>query len=598
MFKLWKRDEESREAISPLKFIIKHLGGYKKRILASFILTTLFFLIPMQEPILMGAIVDALQGKTVVIYSIFHLPENRRLALQILGATFTVLAGLLGLIAYLRSIAIARVGRHFNRELQRKLVQKIESLSLDIHSKYGPGELLNRVILDTQTLRPFVDSVIVKNSSNVIRLAFPVMMVFILSPFLGLLMSPLVVIQWIVTRKLRARLHKASRRARTSIAQLTTIVKEHIDGIETIKTSNAEQYSFDKVSRQSRIVEHNQVETRRYAGMLLGTVSFITYLGVALVFWIGGMYVLQGTLSTGTLVAFALLWLTIYQPLRNFYTQMNQYQNGIVAAERIQEILDLPPTVQDAPDAVPLKAPYGRVELRDVYFTYPLSEEPVLKGIRLDIEPGTLVGIVGKSGAGKSTILKLITRMYDPTEGQVYVDEQDIRTVTLDSLRSQIAVVPQMPLIFSGSVSENIRLAKPDATDEEIREACRAADALDFIERLEKGFETHLGQGGVSLSGGQIQRISIARALIRKPRILLLDEPASSLDGQSEEAIMQTLRRLRDITVIIVGHHLRAIRMADRLIVMDRGRIVEDGVHDDLVTSGGVYNTLYVKASA
>lgn len=592
-----KEDVESREAISPLKFIIHHLGGYKSRIAASFILTTLFFLIPMQIPILMGAIVDGLHGRQVVLYGIVALPQDQGLTLQILGASFTGLAAFLGIVAYLRSIAIARVGRHFNRELQRKLVAKIESLSLDIHSKYGPGELMNRVILDTQTLRPFVDSVIVKNSSNVVRLTFPVMMVFILSPLLGALMSPLVLVQWLVTGKLRKKLHKASKRARTSIAQLTTIVKEHIDGIETIQTSNAEQYSYDKVAKQSRVVEHNQVETRKYAGMLIGTVSFITYLGVAIVFWVGGMAYLQWhTISVGTLVAFALLWLTIYEPLRNFYRQMNQYQNGIVAAERIQEILDLPPTIQEAPDAVPLEAKYGGVQFRNVSFVYPLTEEPALREVSFDIEPGTFVGIVGKSGAGKSTVLKLITRMYDPSKGEVLIDGQGIRQVTLNSLRSQIAVVPQMPLIFSATVAENIRLAKLDATDDEVRDACRAADALEFIERLDKGFETNLGQGGVNLSGGQVQRISIARALIRKPRILLLDEPASALDAASEEAIMQTLRRLKNITVIIVGHHLRAIRMADRLMVMDHGLVVEDGVHDELLTAGGVYNSLYVKA--
>jgi ABC-type multidrug transport system fused ATPase/permease subunit len=586
------------ETISPLRFILSHLGPLKLRIASAFLWTTLFFLIPMQVPILMGAMIDGLHGRGVVLYGTIALPQDQGLVVTLLGGTFVVLAISLGITAYIRSLSVAKVGRHFIAELRKELVQKLETLSLDVHSKYGPGELLNRAILDTQVIRPLIDAVIIKNSTNLVRVSYPVVMVFLLDPFLAMLVSPLVVAQWFVTGRLRRKLHEASRQARSSIANLTTVVKEHIDGIETIQTSNAQGFSFRKISGLADRVERDQVRTQRYAGMLTGVVSLITYLGIGIVFWVGGMGVIAGTTTVGTLVAFAGLWLLMYEPLRNFYRSMNQYQAGIVAAERIKEILDLPPTVQESPDAVPLLATYGRVEFRDVAFSYPVSARAALVGLTLDIEPGTLVGIVGKSGGGKSTILKLLTRMYDPSAGQIRIDGQDIHDVTLDSLRSVIAVVPQVPLIFSGTVAENIRLAKPDASDEEIVAACRAADALDFIRRLSQGFDTVLGQGGANLSGGQIQRISIARALVRRPKILLLDEPASALDSTSEEAVMTTLRRLRDITILIVGHHLRAISMADRLVVLDEGTIVEDGVHKELLSSNGLYSALYVSAFA
>jgi ABC-type multidrug transport system fused ATPase/permease subunit len=585
-------------AISPLRFIVSHLGRFKLRIASAFLWTTLFFLIPMQVPILTGGMIDALHGKQVVLYGVISLPNDQGLVVTTLGTTFVGLAIGLGLTAYMRSFSVARAGRHFIAELRKELVQKLETLSLDIHSKYGPGELLNRAILDTWVLRSLVDTVIVKNSTNVVRVAYPAIMVFLLDPFLAMLVSPLMVAQWIITTRLRKKLHRATRKTRSSLANLTTVLKEHIDGIETIQTSNAQGFSFLKISRLAEKVEQNQIRTQKYSGMLTGVVSLITYLGVGIVFWIGGMGVVAGTTTVGNLVAFAGRWLLMYEPLRDFYRSMYQYQTGLVAAERIQEILELLPTVQESPNAVPLRAAHGRIEFRDIAFSYPVSTRAALVDVSVDIEPGTLVGIVGKSGAGKSTILKLLTRMYDPSAGRIRIDGQDIRDVTLDSLRSAIAVVPQVPLIFSGTVAENIRLAKPDASDEDLIAACRAADALEFIRSLSQGFDTVLGKGGAGLSGGQIQRISIARALVRKPKILLLDEPASALDSTSEEAIMNTVRRLRGITILIVGHHLRAISMADRLVVLDDGRIVEDGAHEELVTSNGRYHSLYVNASA
>lgn len=551
----------------------------------------------MQVPILMGALIDTLHGRTIALYGIIGLAGDQGSVVNNLALALVVLASLSGIAAYFRSISVASVSRHFITELRKTLVQKLEALSLDIHSKYGPGELLNRAILDTQTLRPFVDSIIIKNSTNVVRLTYPLVAVFFLNPFLAALVSPILILQWLLTRNLRKKLHSASRRARSSIANLTTVLKEHLDGIETIQTSNAEKTSFRQISGLAERVERDQIRTQKYSGMLNGMVWLITKLGLALIFWQGGAQVIAGTMTVGTLIAFTGLWLFVYEPLRDFYKSINDYQKGIVAGERIQEILDLPITVHEVPDALLLEAQHGKIEFRKVGFYYPGTLQDALADVDLTIEPGTLAGIVGRSGAGKSTMLKLITRLYDPSKGQILIDGQDIRYATLDSLRSAIAVVPQVPLIFTGTVSENIRLAKPDATEGDIVEACRSADALDFIMRLDGGFDRRLGQGGANLSGGQIQRVAIARALIRKPRILLLDEPGSALDSESEAAIMSTLHRLKDITVVIVGHHLKAMKTADRLVVLDKGRVAEDGIHEELVSSQGLYSTLYVRAS-
>jgi ABC-type multidrug transport system fused ATPase/permease subunit len=388
---------------------------------------------------------------------------------------------------------------------------------------------------------------------------------------------------------------------------LTTTIKETLDGIETVQTSTAELGSFEKVSALAEKIEENQVQTQKYVGMITAVVWGFTSLGLALIWWQGGIRVLEGHMTIGNLIQASGFSLFIYQPYRYFTKAINDYQKGIVAAERIQEILELSSSIQESPDAAHLNIQHGKIEFRNVTFSYSSfssdSSAPVhhydqgtLRGIDLKIPSHSLTAIVGRSGSGKSTLLKLISRLYDPSAGQILIDDQDISKIKLDSLRSQIAVVPQTPFIFSGTISENIKLSKPDATDEEMKQACESADCLHFILKQKKGFETRLGQGGVSLSGGQAQRIAIARALIRKPAILLLDEPSSALDSESESAIMTTLYHLKNtMTIILVGHHLKAISKADKLVVINDGRIVEDGTHTELISSQGLYNMLYVE---
>jgi ABC-type multidrug transport system fused ATPase/permease subunit len=584
------------ESISPLKYVVTNLRRHKARLAVAFFWSILFVIIPMQFPILTGALIDGIRGNTVRIYGVVELSSTPEETITLIVVGLGIIAALSGITAYFRTISVAKVSRRFVTELRMALVQKLEILSLDRHSRYGPGELLNRMILDTQQLRPFVDTIIVKNSTNIVRITYPLVVVFLLDPYLALLASSVLPVQWLVTRTLRSKLHKASRQARTSLANLTTVMKEHLDGIETIQTSNAGVHSVRKISGLAEKVEIDQVRTQKYSGMLSGFVWFITTSGLALIWWQGGLKVLAGTMSVGTLIAFSGLWLFVYEPLRDFYKSINEYQKGVVACERIQEIVNLPSTIQESPGATNLKLSSGRIEFREVYFSYPETDnqQETLANVNLRIEPKSLTGIVGRSGAGKSSILKLITRLYDPIKGRILIDDQDIKGVTLDSLRSHIAVVPQAPMIFSGTVAENFRLVNPDATNDEIEEACRGAEALDFILRLDDGFETRLGQGGANLSGGQIQRVAIARALIRRPRILLLDEPGSALDSEAEASIMATLNRLkRDMTILIVGHHLKAISGVDRIVVINKGEVVEDGSHEELISSRGLYSSLY-----
>lgn len=282
--------------------------------------------------------------------------------------------------------------------------------------------------------------------------------------------------------------------------------------------------------------------------------------------------VMSEHMTIGTLIAFTGYVVFIYKPSRRFTNLINVYQKGVVAAERIQEILETPSSIVDKPGASPIAVPQGGIEFRNVSFSY--ADRKVLSDICLNIEPRTLTAIMGRNGSGKSTLLKLIVRLYDPKEGQILIDGQNIRDVQLESLRSQIAVVTQSSVIFNGTVSENVRLSRPDAAEKEVEEACRAAGVLKFVTKWEKGLDTLLGAGGASPSGGEMQRIAIARAILRKPKILLLDEPSSALDSESESALAEVLGELkRTMTVVVVSHRQKTVSNADRFINMEGGKV-------------------------
>ncbi|AIF85275.1 ABC-type multidrug transport system, ATPase and permease component [Candidatus Nitrososphaera evergladensis SR1] len=612
---------QKEPSISAARYVLTHLKKDRLRLIWAVFWSVVFVIIPMQVPILTGTLIDGIHHtahpRIYGMIDLSSLTPQETVTYAVIG--LMVVAGLYGTAAYFRTTSIAKVSRHFVSEIRKTLIQKLEVLSLDIHSKYGSGELLNRALLDTQSLRTFIESSFIKTVVRVVQMSYPILLLFLLDPFLAAIALSVLPAQWLIVSRLQKKLHRTSRRAKKSRARLTTVIKETLDGIETVQTSTAESRSFEKVSSLAEKIESNQVQTQKYVGMITGVVWAFTSFGLALIWWQGGLRVLDGHMTVGNLIQCSGLSLFIYQPYRSFTKAINDYQKGIVAAERIQEILETPSSIQESPDATHLDIQHGSIEFRNVAFSYSLSsssnsssssaapvhqeeqqryDQEVLRGIDLKIPAHSLTAIVGRSGSGKSTLLKLVSRLYDPSSGQVLIDDQDIKKIKLDSLRSQIAVVPQTPFIFSGTISENIKLAKPDATDEELRQACESADCLHFILKQKKGFETRLGQGGISLSGGQAQRIAIARALIRRPVILLLDEPSSALDSESESAIMATLYNLKStITIILVGHHLKAISKADRLVVMNDGKIVQDGTHTELISSQGLYNMLYVEKS-
>ncbi|MGQ0793373.1 MAG: ABC transporter ATP-binding protein [Deltaproteobacteria bacterium] len=581
------------KAKSPIRFAGAHLRNKPLLALAIF-WSVMFVIAPMQVPALTGALIDAVTGKPFELYGFVYSDVSAREALRLIVLGLTLVALLYGLSGYMRKTSLAAVSRGYVGGLTKGLIGKMGEMSLDIHGRFGAGELLSRATSDTEATRRFIESVFVKSATNAARVAYPLLMLILIDPTLTLLAVSVIPAQWIITEILQKKLRKASKSARVARSKFSTAVKQNLDAIETIKTSGAERYSLMNVVWRADEFESEELRANKYTAMITGSVWLSTSLGLALTWWQGGMMVLGAEMSLGTLVEFTGFAAFIYMPMRRFTNILSVYHKGVVALERIQEILEMDSSVRDSALARPLKITNSEIEFRDVSFTY--GGRDTLKNISLGIRPRGITAIIGASGSGKSSLLKLIARLYDPSEGAVLMDGQDIKAVTLASLREKIAFVPQKPFIFSASVMENVRLAKPEATEREVAAACQAASALEFIMKLERGFNTTIGEGSVNLSGGEAQRIAIARALLRMPWILLLDEPTSALDPESSAAVMRTLNLIKhDTTVVIIAHDIATLRQADRLVLMDCGRVIAAGTHAELMSTSAYYRNIYFK---
>ncbi|MCI4433249.1 MAG: ABC transporter ATP-binding protein [Nitrosopumilus sp.] len=578
--------------ISPLKYALRRLKNYKLRLFIAIFWSVLFVMIPMQIPILTGALIDGIKGGEATIYGFIPLGTSSKQILELSIFGLILVAVLYGVAAYFGTTSKARISRNFVFDLQRELAYKIETLSLDNHGKFGSGDLLNRAILDTDSIRTFVESTILKTIVNVFRIIYPLMVLFIMEPVLAAIASSLLPIQFLLTQRLQKMMRKTARKIRKRRAKLTTFLKEDLDGIETIQTSNVGEHRIGKITNQVNRVEKIELRVQKYSAMIAGIAWGLTSIGLALTWWYGGLQVLQNNMSVGTLVTFTGLVMFVYSPIRRFADVMRTYNKSLVSMERIQEILDLPSSVIESQNAKPLIVSNGSIQFNKVSFAY--QKLPVLSNVSLDLKDHSLIAIIGKSGSGKSSFLRLIPRLYDSTEGEILIDGQNIKNVTIESLRSQISVVTQNPMIFSGTIYENVSLGNPNATMEEIENACVMADALDFIMDLEDNFQTVLGQGGITLSRGQAQRITIARALLGKPRILLLDEPSSALDSNSESILISNLNKLKNsMTILFIVHNLELIKNVDQIIMAYDGKIEDVGSYDQLCSSP-LYKTIHV----
>ena len=495
--------------------------------------------------------------------------------------------------SFVQTYLLGVVGERVVAQLRGELFGRLISLSLDFHSAHRVGELVSRLSSDVTLVRTMLTQTVTSLLSSSIGLIGSVIILFTLSPtllFVVLLLAPALIVVAIVFGR---PLQRISTQVQDTIARSTTTAEEALSGIRVVKSYVREAWELERYDTDLRTVVATGSRLALWRAGFGALMGFLGFGAIAALLWYTGHQVINGTLGIGTLTGFLLYGVAIGASLGSIAGLYGQFREGTGAIQRVFEIIDTRPTILDAPDARPLERVAGRIELDAVTFAY-LPDRPVLRQLSLEIPAGETLALVGPSGSGKTTLVGLIPRLWEVTTGAIRLDGVDIRDVTVDSLRGQIGLVAQEATLFGGSVAENIRYGRLDATDEEMKAAARAANAHDFISALPDGYDTLVGDRGSRLSGGQRQRVAIARAILKDPPILLLDEATSSLDNESERLVQEALDRLKvGRTTIIVAHRLSTIRAADRIAVLDDGVLVELGTQDELLALDGLYARLH-----
>jgi ABC-type multidrug transport system fused ATPase/permease subunit len=502
----------------------------------------------------------------------------------------TLIKGVLGFFqGRLSEVASQNVAFDLRHELQRKLTL----LSFSYHDQAETGEVLSRTIQDVDRVRFLTGRAIIRILDSIVLAGGTAVMLLWMNPRLAALViatMPLLAYRAITFGRVFRPLSLAVQK---QLAVLTTRMEQNLRGIRVVKAfaqENAEIERFDRENERWFSMTAQQARLQSASGPML---TLIANLGTIAILWYGGRLVIGGQLTLGELVAFTMYLGQIIQPVRQLGMVIPAVAIAAVAAQRIFQVLDTVPDVCDVPNATPLPAVTGHVRFENVSFAY-AQRHAVLKGISFEALPGQVIALLGRTGSGKSTIISLVPRFYDPTAGRITVDGHDIREVTLNSLRSQIGSVLQETTLFATTIRENVAFGRPAATMDEIIAAAQAAQAHDFIMQTPQGYETYVGEKGVTLSGGQKQRIAIARALLTDPRILILDDATSSVDTETERAIQLALDRvMQGRTTFVIAHRLSTIRRADLILVLDQGRIVARGTHETLLKTSGLYAEIY-----
>ena len=498
----------------------------------------------------------------------------------------------------IRIYGLGKVGQSLLLKMRTDLFSHLQRLSFSFFDRSDSGDLISRVTNDTDAIGEAFTSGLVQVSSDMLSLLMIVIVMFSIDIRLSLASMTVVPLILVVAILFNSKFRAAYRMQRTKISTVTSKLQEGISGIREIQSFTRERDMMEDFKTANLENFQANLQATKVWGSFFPTIQLIQTLGTGIVILYGGWLAFNGMLgpmeeAIGTLITFIMYVGMFFGPifdLANFY---NTVQSSLAAAERIFRILDIEPEIKDDIDAIEIPRIEGEIEFRDVTFGY-RPENPVLHDISFHVKPKETIALVGPTGAGKSTIIKLLCRFYDPQSGQILIDGYDVKKVKLKSLRRQMGIVLQETFLFSGTIIDNIRYGKPEATDEEVIAAAKLVGAHEFIEKLPDGYYTKIGEGGVGLSVGQKQLVSFARALLRDPAILILDEATSSIDPYTDLLIRKAMKTLlKDRTSIIIAHRLSTVRDVDRILVIDDGRIVEEGSHEELIKKGGLYSYLY-----
>lgn len=519
---------------------------------------------------------------------------------DLLDRSFAIFIGLTLLLAaatYVRYYLVSWVGEKTIADIRRDVYDRVIRLDTAFFETTRTGELLSRITTDTTLLQSVMGSTVSMALRNILLFLGGSIMLFHTSPRLASYVAvivPLVVVPIVVVGR---QVRKLSRTTQGRIADLSAHAEETISGIRTIQAFSLEAYESARFSDQVDLSLKAALARIRTRAALIAIVIAFVFGAIMTVLWIGERSVISKQMSSGTLSAFIFYSIIVAAAVGAISEVVGELQRAAGATERLMELLNLASNVIDPPNPLPLPSPLaGRVRFEHVVFHYPSRpDKPAIEGLSLQAEPGETVALVGPSGAGKTTLFQLLLRFYDPQNGCVTIDGVDIRAVALAELRSHIGIVPQDPVIFSANAWDNIRCGRPEATTKDILLAAEGASALDFLQKLPDGLDTHLGEKGVRLSGGQKQRIAIARAMVRNPRILLLDEATSALDSENERKVQAALTNLmQGRTTLVIAHRLSTVQNASRIAVINQGRLEAVGKHEELLAT----NELYARLSA
>ncbi len=507
-------------------------------------------------------------------------------------AVFAI-AALDAICSYFEKYFTTNVSQWITYDLRRILYAHIQRLSLAFHDQKRTGDLISRVTSDVDDIQSFINQGLLSSFINTLTLLGMVVVMFCIDwRFTLIAMSivpPLFFIVFVYTRKIK----KAARDARKREGQIFTVVQEVLSSIHVVKAFTREDYEQQRLEEASLESVETAIRSRSLKAKLNPIVDVVVAIGTSLVLWYGARLILSHKIEPGTLVLFVFYLKQMYKPMQELSKMTDTYSKAAVGFERIQEVLETDKEIKDIRGAKKAPKFKGKIEFDKVSFSYS-PEQQILKDMSFVIEPGRVAALIGPTGVGKTTIVNMIARFYDPDSGVVKIDGTDIKKYKQQSLREQISFVLQDNVLFHGTIWQNIAYGRPEASKEEIIEAAKQANAAEFIDKMPQGYNTIVGERGITLSGGQRQRIAIARAIIRNANILILDEPTSGLDAASEKLVFEALDRLMEKkTAIVIAHRLSTIRRADVIFVVNNGAVVESGTHEQLMEKGGLYAELH-----